>query len=143
MIKERETFKIPQLNPGKDIEIDVNWQPDDEKTNECKVLRFRYPDGTTSYVKKDLFYGLLFAIGSKEQQRKMIPQKLSSVRHYKTDMYLQMRKDCKKGDIVKVPVDISLPSIDEEIIGTGYSNASDTNPNVLKKVEANVQQTIN
>jgi len=164
MLKTPEIFRIPQLNPGKNIEIEVNWNPDDEKTNECKVLKFKYPDGSISYVKKDHFYGLLFTIGSKEQQRKMIPQRLSEVRHYNTDLYLQMRKDCKKGDIIKVPVNLSLPSVEEEVIGevsrrksvqekvkkntsglilpSALSNPTNITKTQLDKLDKNTQQTI-
>jgi len=163
MIKNHEVFRIPQLNKGKSIEVEVNWNLKDKETNECKVLKFKWPDGSESYVKKDLFYGFLFTIGSREQQRKMIPQKIRDVRHYETDLYLQMRKDCKQGDIIKVPVNISLPSVEEEVIGEvvkqkraqqalkkadsgiivpAMSNPTKITKEKLKKVDENVQQTI-
>jgi len=117
MITTYEKFRIPDQGGKNDLIFEVNWNENDEDTNECKVLKISYPDGKKAYIKKEHLYSMLFAIGAKREQSKMIPQKITSVRHYKTTVYIQLRQDARKGDIIKVPVTITLPAVEEEIIG--------------------------
>ena len=116
MIEDYEKFRIIDAH-GRDsgLTVEVNWNPEDEKTNKCKVLKLTFPDGKRVFIKKEHLFSLLFVIGSKSEQRKMIPQRITNVRHYVTTMYIKLKTDTRKGDVLKVPVNISLPSVSEEV----------------------------
>jgi len=117
MLEEYQKFRLRDLNAArKDFFVEVNWDEKNESINECKVLKFTFPNGETALVKKEELLGLLFIIGRPEEQRKMIPQKITKVRHYRTTLWVQVKKDMRAGDIIKVPVDITLPAVSEEVI---------------------------
>ena len=117
MIEEHEKFKIQDDNGDNHFFMEVNWNPDNKLTNECKVIKFTFPDGKKAFVKKEQLHAVLFAMGTPAEQQKMIPVKLTQVRHWKSDIYILMQKDMKKGQVLKAPVDITLPSVSEEVIG--------------------------
>ena len=117
MIKTYEKFRIIDSAGKSAVVIEVNWNPYNPETNECKILKFNYPDGTTSYVKRELLNQFLFAIGTPEMQRKIIPQKLTKVRWYETILGVKATKDIRKGEMINFPIKISLPPIEEEVIG--------------------------
>ena len=56
-------------------------------------------------------------MGTEEQQRKMIPQKISEARYLRTTLGIKATKDIRKGEMINVPVELKLPSIEQEIIG--------------------------
>ena len=96
--------------------IEVNWSKDPEIT-ECKVLKITFPDGKVSYVKKGMFLGFLWAIGSTEEHKKMIPQTLTKVRWYETVVSVRVKRDVKAGENLTFPIKITLPSQSEEALG--------------------------
>lgn len=55
-------------------------------------------------------------IGSEMEQEKAIPVSISRVRHYVTNLFVRMNQDMKKGEILKVPVNITMPAVSEEIV---------------------------
>jgi len=116
MVEEYQKFRLTDLNGKRDFFVEVNWAPENEDINQCKVLRFTFPKKGSAYIKKEDLLALLWIIGSPKEQRKMIPQKITKVRHYITTLWVQVKKDCKAGDIIKVPVNITLPAVSEEII---------------------------
>jgi len=116
MIENYQKFVLEDQNKKNNLIIEVNWNPEDEDTNECKVLKLTYPDGKQAYIKKEYFNAFLFVIGSKEEQRKMIPQRIRSVREYQTILGIEAKKDISKGERINVLVTIPLPAIVEEII---------------------------
>ena len=97
--------------------IEANWKPDDEATNEGKVLKFTFPDGKNSYARRNDLNQILFAIGDPETQRKMIPQKIAKVRWYETVVSVKAKNDIHKGEQITFPIKITLPITEEEIIG--------------------------
>lgn len=117
MITEYEKFVVPSENE-KPFYIEVNWKGEkDEETNNCKVLKITFPDGTESFVKKEYLNSLLFAIGTAAEQRELLPQKLTTVRKYQTVLGITAKKNIKKGEKINVQVDIPLPDIEQEIVG--------------------------
>jgi hypothetical protein len=117
MIKDHQKFKLIDLNNKPAGIVEVNWNPKDESTNECKVLKFIYPDGSTSFVERKILNELLFVIGKPEDQRKMIPQTIKRVRWHETVLSVKAHKDIRKGENITFPIKITLPSIEEEVIG--------------------------
>ena len=117
MLSGHEKFKLIDINGRPAATVEVNWNPEDKETNECKILKFTYPDGTVSYVERKLLNELLFAIGKPEDQRKMIPQIDRKVRWYETVLGVIATKDIRKGETINFPIKITLPSIEEEVIG--------------------------
>jgi len=116
MIKHYEKFRLIDENGQNELLIEVNWNPKDEKTNDCKLLKLTYPDGKQAFVKKEYLNSLLFVIGTAKDQQKMIPQKITTVRKYTTVLGITAQKDIKKGEEIKCAVEINLPGVVDEII---------------------------
>jgi hypothetical protein len=118
MIKGHEKFRIPDQAKVGDFFAEVNWNPKDPKTNDCKFVRFTFPDGSSATVDRDHLHAILFAIGNEEQQRKLIPKVDRTVRKYETVVSVKATKDIRKGEEITFPLSLNLPEITEEKIGT-------------------------
>lgn len=139
MIEGHEKFRLPDKS-GKDkhLLIEVNWKPDDEKTNRCQVLKLTYPDGTEAFIDKSHFHAIMFAIGNPEEQTKLIPQKVETVHWRKTVLGIKALKDIRKGEMINFPIEISFPcGLAKEIIGEAKRSANKglLLPNETKKRE--------
>ena len=115
MIIEPEKFKIIDQSGKNTIEIEVNWRPEDEKINECKVLRIKI-NGEEGYVALGDLRTILFACSNPKEQRKMLPIQMVTQRKWQTVLGVKADHDIKKGEIVNFKVDIPLPPIEEEIM---------------------------
>lgn len=116
MLKEHEKWAMADKAKKNNFFIEVNWNPDDKTTNKSKVLRFTFPDGKTAFIPRQQMQEILFAIGTPKDQQRMIPQKLTKVRWYETVLGIKATKNIAKGQMINVPVKISLPTVEEEII---------------------------
>ena len=94
---------------------EINWE-DNQETNECKIIKFTFPDGKDCYVPKKLLIEMLFAIGDKEEQMKMIPQKISRSKWYETVISVKVNKRIEKGELLIFPLKITLPTVEEEVV---------------------------
>ena len=115
MIDYYEKFRLVDKNGKNDLIAEVNWNTKNKDLNECKVVKFIL-GGKTAYISKEMLNTMLFVIGSRKEQRKMIPQVLTRVRHLNKTMWVMLKSDAKKGDIIKVPVNITVPAVSEEVI---------------------------
>ena len=109
MIKQHEKFNMVDESQKSKWFIEVNWEPDNEDTNECKLLKITHPDGTVSYLQRKYLLEVLFAIGKPEDQQKMIPQTLETIHHYKTVLGIKATKEIKKGEMINFPIELSVP----------------------------------
>jgi hypothetical protein len=116
MITEHEKFRLKDQNGKHDLIAEVNWNPEDEATNNSQVLRFTWPDGTKSFVKREYLNAMLFAIGTAADQRKMIPQKIHRSRWYETVISVEAKNDIKKGEKITFPLKITLPTFEQEVV---------------------------
>ena len=116
MIENYEKFTIPDQSKKHNFTIEVNWNPEDELTNQCKILKCTFPNGDQIFVDKKHLIELLFAIGGPEEQRKMIPQKILRTRFYETMIGVTAKQDIKKGDKINFPLKITLPTFEQEAI---------------------------
>lgn len=117
MLIEHEKFVIADtIGSGKHFFIEVNWQNDDPRTNECKVLKITFPNNDVIYMKKEHLMGMLFAIGNPAEQRQMTPQVIRRSRWYETIISVKAKKNIKQGQNITFPLKISLPTVEEEVI---------------------------
>lgn len=116
MISTHEKFRLVDLGGKNHLFAEVNWNPDDQNTNDCKVVRFLFPDGTQAHVKRERLNEMLFAIGKAEDQQKMIPQKVLDVKWYETTLSVKANKDIRKGEQITFPIKLSMPSEEKSII---------------------------
>ena len=116
MLETFEKFLIPDLGKKNKFFVEVNWNPEDELTNQCKVLKCTFPNGDQIFIEKKHLIELLFSIGSPEEQRKMIPQKILRTRNYETMIGVTAKKDIKKGEKINFPLKITLPTFEQEAI---------------------------
>ncbi len=116
MITSHQKFFIPDENHENNLNLEVNWEPKNEKINECKFIRVLFPDGKTAVIKREYFHSILFAISRAEEQRKMIPVIVQEVRNYQTILGITASKDIAKGEKINVRVNIPIPSQRDEII---------------------------
>ena len=124
MLEGYEKIEIPDEDGDNPLVCEVNWSPKDKRTNGCKVLRFTFPDGTESYVKREYLNSILFAIGREEDQRNLIPNRVQTIRKYQTMLSITAKKDVRKGEQIFVNVDIPLPPIEKEIYEEAKRQAS-------------------
>lgn len=101
-----------------DFFAEVNWEPENKESNESKLVKFTFPNGDTCLVERDHLNQMLFAIGTEEDQRKMIPQELETVHWRRTVLGLKATKDIRAGEMINFPIEISFPcTLAQEIIG--------------------------
>ncbi|MFA5163921.1 MAG: hypothetical protein WC441_05400 [Patescibacteria group bacterium] len=124
MIEDYEQFVLHDKQGKNDIIMEVNWRPQDEKLNKCQVIRAKLGE-KTCYLDKEELNAFLFVIGKPSEQRKMIPMTITKVRHYRTTVNIMATRDVRKGEIIRGPVTITLPSVSEEIIADVAREASD------------------
>src|SRR3990167_176864 len=118
MIDYYEKFRLLDENKENEFYAEVNWDSEDKKSNQSKLIRFTFPDGKTAVVKKELLNTMLFAIGTEDEQRQMIPQTLETVHHYKTLLGIKANKEIAKGEMLNFPIELSIPcaTLRKEII---------------------------
>lgn len=126
MILEHEKAKIPDENGKHDLILEVNWKPDDPDTNECKIIRVTYPDGTQAFIRRDYLHTFLFAISKTDEQRDLIPHKVKTTRKYSTLVGVVAKNNIKKGEKVNFVVDIPLPDIEKEIMAQAKKEINKT-----------------
>lgn len=120
MIENYEKFRILDENKTNEFYAEVNWDSEDKKSNNCKLIRFTFPDGKTSVVKTSLLNELLFTIGDPEAQRKLIPQTIETVHKYTTVLGIKATKNIEKGEMINFPVSLSVPcaTLKTQVIGS-------------------------
>lgn len=114
MLDTHEKFRLIDKNKKNDLFVEVNWS-DDAKINECKMVKFNM-DGKEALVDVRELNSMLFAIGSPEVQRNLIPQTIKRSRHYETVISVKAKKDIKKGEEITFPIKITLPTVEDEVI---------------------------
>ena len=116
MLETHEKFRIiDKNNRSTGVILEVNWNPDDEKTNKCQVIKMTY-DNKEYFVDRNLFLEFVFAIGRPEDQQKMVPQKIYNVKWYETVLGITATKDIKKGEKINVPIKLTLPAHEQDTI---------------------------
>lgn len=117
MIDTHEKFRVPDEGKTHELIFEVNWNQNDPKSNECKLIRVTMPNGDVCLIKKEHLNAILFAIGTESEQRKLVPQRVGHSRHYSTVLGITATKDIRKGEKIVVPVTLTLPTVYEEVIG--------------------------
>jgi hypothetical protein len=97
---------LPDLKKRNHLKAEVNWNPDDPDTNLSQVIKFVCPNGEEVMVKREHLNEILFALGSPEEQRSMIPQTIQTVHHLQTVLGIRATKDIAKGEMINIPVDM-------------------------------------
>lgn len=113
MIETHEILSI--ADGGEVLKMEVNWNPDDPKTNKCQQIKFIHHDGKVSYVDRDHLIAAIFTIGTEDQQSKLVPHAIQEIRNYETILGINANKDIKKGEKINVRVRIPLPLTGEQI----------------------------
>lgn len=124
MISYYEKFRLLDEGKEKDFFCEVNWNKSDKTSNECKLVKFTFPNGESSIIKKDLLLSMLFAISKSEDQRKMMPVSIQPVHWRTVQLSIKATKDIRKGEnIVMNPIKVSIPCDQtKEIIGMDNFN---------------------
>ena len=120
MLTSHEKFNlVDPTNASQDIFWEVNWNVDDKKTNQCKVIKMTLPDGSVKFISRKVLLEILFAIGKPGDQQKMIPQTLETVHHYKTVLGIKAKNDISKGEMINFPIELSVPcaALQQDVIG--------------------------
>ena len=133
MLKSHEKFLLIDKNGKHKLVAEVNWQPENEDINDCKIVKFTCPSGEEVYVDKKHLLEMLFVMGSQEEKAKMIPQTLTRTRWYETVLSVTAKKDIHKGEEIVFPIKLSLPSTEEEIIGEIRESKTRTNIPIIGK----------
>lgn len=112
MLTSHQAFRFADKGSGKEFSAEVNWNGNDN----CAKVRFNFPNGDRVVVDRNGLNAMLFAMGNRDEQMKMIPQVESRSRHYETVLGITATKRIEKGEKIVVPVSIALPTFEEEVI---------------------------
>ena len=113
MIKEHRRLNVQDLsNRGNDMSLEINWNNSKDVKN-CKYIRVRLGEGPEAIVKRDHLFELLMLLADDKQQDRMTSNYMtySRLKNYRTVIDIELQKDKQKGEILAVPLTIS---IDEE-----------------------------
>lgn len=121
MLKEHEKFRLMDKAKNHDFFAEVNWD-DQPQNQECKIVKFTFPNGDKAFVERKHLNEMLFAIGTPEDQRKLIPTVETSVRWWETVLSVKAKKDIKRGENITFPIKLSIPASAEETIGVRNQN---------------------
>lgn len=103
MIEDYQKFRIPDSNGKNHIEAEVNWE---EGQNKCEMIKLTFADGKKAFIKRKDLAEILFAIGDRETQMSLTPQKITTVHHVRTILGIQAKKDIRKGEMVNFPIEV-------------------------------------
>lgn len=109
MLTKHEKFHFLDEANKHNFFVEVNFKEDDKETNECKIFKFIFPDGSESFIRRKHLLEMFFACGKPEDQRNMIPQIIETVHHYRTVLGIKATKDIQKGEMINFPIDLSIP----------------------------------
>lgn len=110
MIKDTAQAEIEDVNGGTYAIFDVNF---DENLKDCVKISI---DGASRVVKYTDLFSFMFAIGTKEQQAKMIPVREELGHQYMKQIHVKLKKDMKEGEMMVVNVPVNVPEIVENQI---------------------------
>ena len=117
MLKEYERFVIlDQASKKPAFFADVNWNENDEATNEGKVLKFIIGTGDDKkefYIKREDLKNLLLYVGDSKVMMSLSPQNINRSREYETVVGITAKKDIRKGERIVVPISLRLPDIQD------------------------------
>ena len=116
MITDYNKARFVDENKTGEFFAEVNWNKYDEKVKDCKLVRFTFPGGKAIVVQKDALISFIFAIGSEEEQRKLIKEFTTRSRWYETTVSVTAKQDIKKGEELTFPIKLTLPTFSEEIV---------------------------
>ncbi len=117
MLDTYEKFRLTNKTGRTDQDnlfAEVNWS-DKEEIQGCKVIKFTLGD-KTAIIDRNELNAMLFTIGTSQDQQKMIPQIIRRSKWYETIIGVKAKKDICKGEEIRFPLKITLPSIEEEAI---------------------------
>lgn len=110
MIEAHRVLRL-KTTQGKKFEVEVNYS-DNEKIKNCQVIRF-HVDGKDFDVKRDELMSLMMIIGRSEDQKKLMPMKLSHVKKVERLLTFEFEasRDFRKGE----KISIKAPWIDQVV----------------------------
>src|SRR3990167_3324194 len=126
MLTEHHIVNLIDQSGKHNFTAEVNWD-DNDKINNSKIVRLACSDGKAAYIKREHLLEFLFAIGTPEDQIKMVPQTLKKVRWYETVLSIKATKNIAKGEEIVFPVKLTLPPIEEEVINEVKIRKTKTN----------------
>lgn len=110
MLTEHHIANLIDQNKRVNFAAEVNWNIEDKKTNESKIIKLSCKCGKSSYIRREILNEFLFAIGTAQDQRKMVPQTISRVHSQEVKLAFKATKDIRKGEeVVMNPIKISIP----------------------------------
>lgn len=116
MLIGHEILRVPDLNKENDLQVEVNFNPSDKESNECKIIRLIFPGGKTALVKREHLHAIMFAIGTPKQQRSLTPQSMIKKRRFEGLVTLTASKDIQKGEKIVARCFHDLPDDIQEVI---------------------------
>lgn len=99
---DKEYTKI-QLS--KDLILETNFS---ENSKPCKYFKFTLGDKSSIISREELF-GILFLFGDEKQQEDLIPITETKVRTITRLLSFKLKKDMRKGEIVKASYTYFMP----------------------------------
>lgn len=127
MVKSHQSFRFADRGTGIEFFAEVNWNGFDN----CRKVRFTFPNGEKVVIDRDALNAMLFAIGKPEDQIKMIPSVETTNRHYETVVSVKATKPIAVGEEITFPISLTLPTIEQEVIAEAKRDVLKSSHNIL------------
>ena len=98
MLTEYAKYRFEDQSKRNNFFAEINWDEQDENIKSSKIIRFTFPNGDISFVRRESLHEFVMFIGTPEEQRQMIPQKITTVRQHEGLMKMIAKSDIKKGE---------------------------------------------
>ncbi len=121
-LQERRKFVVADISGrGKEVLFEVNWNSFVRKHGHIKISI----NGEEAVVSREHLWGMLFMLGSAEEQEKMVSpfMKKTVVKKFFKLIGVTTTRDVKKGEAIKVPLEFTFnPDDNSIVIGKGSMN---------------------
>ena len=118
MLNGHRVLKI-KSQAGDNIEVEINFS-DNEKVKDAKILRFKI-DGKQYDIKKDELVSLMMVVGTIDDQKKLMPMKLTNIRKIERLLTFEWKttRSYREGEViqVKAPWIDEVPNVEEVFAG--------------------------
>jgi len=111
MIKGHRKLSIQDLaNRGNDVSLEVNWN-DTTDIKGCQYIKLQVGlDGEEAVIKRDHLFEVLMLMADEKQQERMVGNYMTyqKVKNYSTTVGIMVKNAVEKGQVVQIPLTISI-----------------------------------
>ena len=118
MLSDHQVMKL-RTAQGQELQVEVNYSKN-KKVENCQMVKFHF-DGKEFEVKQSDLVAMMMVIGSVENQKKMLPMKMTRIRKMERLLTFEFnaKKAYEKGEVIRIqaPWIDTVPETEEVFAG--------------------------